>query len=259
MKNLAFAIDEIFKLILIFFISLVFFRATSLTFTLCIILSSLVTFIICILLYFFKTKRLSKKQLKLSQIKAIENLIDQFSYASKTEIDNYFIKLFGAKKNYKKELIIDDNKIIILYNFNKENLEVNDIKTYYKENKNRHINKIIIICNNYSNNCINLIQNFKAIQYEIINMADLYIRFIEPNKNYPNFKIEKLPKEKLNFVKFKEYAFKKNKAKTYFFCGIILMFSSYFVPLKIYYLIFSGLMFVSALLCLILNNKKINY
>ena len=257
-NKLAFFIDEIFKLIIIFFISLVFYRAMYISFVLCLVLSSITTIILGILFYYLKTKRYSKKQLKLSQLKEIDKLKEQFSYASQTEISNFFKNLFNANINYKKELTIDDKKTVLKIFFDKDVLEVQDLKKIYRENKNRHITKVIILCNNFSDECAYLIKNFKKIEYTLININDLYINYIVPQNASPNFVVEKLPKEKLNLQKFKKYAFNKAKAKTYFFCGIILLFSSYFVPLRIYYLIFSGLMFISALLCFIFNIKKVN-
>ena len=257
MKNkLAFLIDEIFKLVIIFFISLVFFKATSLPFWLCIVLSSLLTLFLCVVLYFLKTKRYSKKQLKINEIKEIEKLKEQFSYASNTEIQHYLKKLFNAELNYKKELTINSKSTIINYNFDTPLLNTENIKTIYKQNKNRKINKVIIICNDYNDECKNFIKNFQKIEYEIMDVGDLYLNYIIPQNYFPNFEVEKIPNEKFSFTKFKKYAFNKRKAKTYFFCGIILLFSSYLVPLKMYYLTFSAIMFISSLLCFVLNTKK---
>ena len=257
MKNkLAFLIDEIFKLIIIFFISLVFFKATSLPFWLCIFLSSLLTIFLCVILYFLKTKRYAKKQLKINEINEIYNLKEQFSYASDTEIQHYLKKLFNAELNYKKELTINNKSTIISYNFDNHILNTEDIKHIYKQNKNRKINKVIILCNDYNDECKSFIKNFQKIEYEIVDIEELYINYIKPQNNFPTFEVEKVAKEKFSFSKFKKYAFNKRKSKTYFLCGIILLFSSYLVPLKIYYLTFSALMFISSLLCFILNAKK---
>lgn len=257
-NRIAFYIDEIFKTIIIFFISLVFYRAMMLSFTLCLILASITTVILAIIFYFVRTKRYAKKKLKISEMKQIENIKEQFSYASQSEINKFFKELFKAEINYKKELVIDNKKTLILPLFDKDILDINDLKKIYRENKNRHIQKIIILCNNYSEDCISLIKNFKIIEYQIFNISDLYIEYLHPQNQFPTFAIEKLPKEKLTLKKIKKYAFNRSKAKTYFFCGLILLFSSYFVPIRIYYLIFASLMFISALLCFILNTKKVN-
>ena len=257
-NKIAFFIDEIFKTVIIFFISLVFYRAMMLSFTLCLILSSITSLLLGILFYFLKTKKDAKKQLKASQLKQIEQIKEQFSYASHNELNKFFKELFKAEQNYKKELVIDDKKTIILPLFEKDLLDINDLKKIYRENKNRHIQKVLIICNNYTDDCIALIKNFKIIEYKLININDLYVEYLLPQKNFPNFNVERLPKEKFSFQKFKKYAFNRPKAKTYFFCGLILLFSSYFVPLRIYYLIFASIMFISALLCFVLNTKKVN-
>lgn len=257
-NKIAFFIDEIFKLIIFFFISLIFFRATNLSLGLSLLLSSIVTIILCVIFYIIRTKRLTKKQLSLTQLKEIDKLKDQFSYGSQIEIRNYLKKLFNAEKNYKNELTIDNKDTIILYNFDNKVLDCEEIKKIYRENKNRKIHKIIILCNSYSLDCKNLIKNFQKIKYEIIDISELYVKYILPEHSMPNFAIETIPKEKFNFNTFKKYAFSRHKSKTYFLCGLVLLFSSYFVPLRIYYLIFSALMFISSLLCIILNTKKVN-
>lgn len=254
--KLAFILDEIFKGILIFFISIVFFRAIRISFRLCLLFSALTTIFICILLFMLKTKRDDKKHIKVAELSKIAKIKEQFSFASKIEILNYLKTLFNAEINYKKELTLDDGKTILIPFYNKDTFELTDLKELYRENKNRRVTKVKILCFAYTEECKLLSQNFKKIEYEIIDFNELYTKYVKPQNLEPQFIIEKLPKEKMTFNRFKCYAFNKSKTKTYFLCGIILLFSSYFVPLRIYYLIFSGLMFISTLLCITLNIKR---
>ena len=253
----AFYLDEFFKTVLIFFISLIFFRAFGLTFNLSLLFASIFTILLSILLYMLRTKNKDKQKMKLNDIKALNDIKEQFSFASENEIKNYFKSLLKANLNYKKELTIDNGEIVIKLCFDKELLQIEDIKKIYRENKGRKIKKVLILCYNYNEECKILTKNFKNIEYELMDLNKLYLTHIKQENNMPKFVFEKEPKEKLTLQRFKSIAFARNKSKTYFFCGLILLFSSYFVPLKTFYLIFSGLMFLSTLLCLIFNKKKI--
>ncbi len=258
MFKLAFYIDEIFKLILIFFISLVFYRATLLSFSICLLLAGLTTVIVGILLFYFKLKKDAKLSLKNEQIKKIETIKKQLNNASHLELRKYFAKLLSIEPNSKGELLktIDNQKILYLPYFKKDVFDLEDLLSIYRENKNRKINEVIILCANFTDDCFATSKNYKKIKYTIMNLKDIYLKLIEPTQIFPEITIEAPTKEKMTLVRLTKYAFERKRAKSYFFCGIVLLFSSYFVPLRIYYLIFSGLMFVSALLCILTNKRK---
>ena len=261
MFKLALCIDEIVKLVLIFFISIVFYRATQLSFSICLILSSITTILIGIFLFYFKLRKSAKLTLKNEQIKKIESIETQFSNASKLELRKYFSKLLSIEPNSKGELIFkteDNQKKLYIPFFHKKVFDLNDLLSIYRINKNRKIDEIIIMCANYNDEAIATSKNYKKIRYTILSLKDIYIQMIETSQIFPEITVETTKKEKMTLTKLKKYAFERKRSKSYFFCGIILLLSSYFVPLRIYYLIFSGLMFVSSLLCIILNKQKID-
>lgn len=258
MFKLAFYIDEIFKLVLIFFISLVFYRATFLSFSLCLLWASLTTIIVGILLFYSKLKRDAKLSLKTEQVKKIETIRVQLNNASQLEMRKYFAKLLSIIPNSKGELmkVTANQKALYIPCFEKDIFTLDDLLSIYRKNKNRKIDEVIILCTNFTDDCLATSKNYKKIKYTLINLKDIYLNLIEPTQLFPKITIETPTKEKMTLVKLKKYAFERKRTKSYFFCGIVLLFSSYFVPLRIYYLIFSGLMFASALLCILMNKRK---
>lgn len=258
MFKLAFFIDEIFKLVLIFFISLVFYRATLLSFSICLLLASSTTIIVGILLFYFKLKKDAKLFLKSEQIKKIETIKTQLNNASQLELRKYFAKLLSINPNSKGELLktTDNQKVLFLPYFEKDVFDLEDLLSIYKENKNRKIDEVIILCTNFSDDCLTTSKNYKKIKYTLMNLKDIYLKLIEPTHIFPEIQIEVAKKEKMTFAKLRKYVLERKRAKSYFFCGIVLLFSSYFVPLRIYYLIFSGLMFIFSLLCILTNKRR---
>ena len=258
MFKLAFYIDEIFKLVLIFFISLVFYRATLLSFSICLLLAGLTTIVVGVLLFYIKLKKDAKLSLKNEQIQKIETIKMQLSNASHLELRKFFAKLLSLEPNSKGELLknVDNQKTLYIPYFEKEVFDLNDLLSVYRENKNRKIDEVIIFCTKFSDDCLATSKNYKKIRYIIMNLKDIYLKLIEPTQIFPEIAIEAPTKEKITLARLKKYAFERKRAKSYFFCGIVLLFSSYFVPLRIYYLIFSGLMFISALICIFIHNRK---
>lgn len=258
MSRLALYIDEIFKLGLIFLISLIFYRATMLTLAVCLFLASITTIIIGTILFYIKLKKKNKLLLKNEQIKKIENIKNQFINASRRELCSYFAKLLSAHLNNKCELIktIDEEKILYIPYFEKDLFDLDDLLSIYRKNKNKQISQIIILCSKYSDGCYATSKNYKKITYKLLNLNDIYLNLIEPTGIYPNIMTENVTKEKMNFSRLKAFVFERKRAKSYIFCGTILLFSSYFVPLRIYYLIFAGLLFLFALLCICVNKTS---
>lgn len=370
MFKLSFYIDEIFKLVLIFFILLVFYRAIRLSLTICLILSCTTAIAIALLLFYIKIKRNNTKLLKAEQLRKIDEIKTQFQNASKIELCNYLAKLLDLKQNSKRELTKrvptpefaparsprnsldiqppeppatnerttqtscataqikvtqsktaennlrsatslpatdaqaetqcnskfanykqtaspptqnsktafkksinqqnrDDlqkkshssaspNSLLELYVpcFNLDTLDVNDLLEIYRQNKNRRLSKVVILCNDYTVECATYAKNFQKIPYKLVSVRELFVSEIEKQNFYPNIEVETLSKEKMTLSKLKKHVFDRKRAKSYFFCGIILLFSSYFVPLRIYYLLFSGLMFISSLTCILTSKLK---
>lgn len=370
MFKLSFYIDEIFKLVLIFFISLVFYCAMRLGLTICLILSCATAIVIALLLFYIKIKRSNTKLLKAEQLRKIDEIKTQFQNASKIELCNYLAKLLDLKQNSKHELtkhvpapeIAPDrsprnsldiqppeslatnkrpfqtsctavqsnvtqsktsenssknattlpktntqatmqynsksasdtstinqtvknretsskesayqqsrsdlppkshsstspNSLLELYVpcFNLDTLDVNDLLEIYRQNKNRRLSKVVILCNDYTTECATYAKNFQKIAYKLVSIKELFVSEIEKQNFYPNIEVETLSKEKMTLSKLKKHVFDRKRAKSYFFCGIILLFSSYFVPLRIYYLLFSGIMFISSLTCILTSKFK---
>lgn len=257
MFKIGFFIDEIFKILLVFLISLVFFRTTLISFKLCLGLSCCTTLIICLLFFYIKLRKNKHRQFKKEQIKKIENIKLQLINASDLELRGYFKQLLNVECSKNGELIQINNeeKILFIPFFCKETLEYGDLLQIYKKNKNRKLSKVTILCVNKTPECEILSKNYKKIEYEIITLPTLFKNYIEPSNKYPNIYVECPIKEKLTLARLKKHVFNRTRVKSYILCGIVLLFSSYFVPLKIYYLIFSALLFIMSLCSLVIDKK----
>lgn len=114
------------------------------------------------------------------------------------------------------------------------------------EKRQKNIKKLYIICENFNTNLnINLVSN---LDIQIVDKTIFFDEYISNSSvlidtSILNYKTKKTIKQMCkNF-------FIPIKSKQYFFCGLILIFSSLILPYKTYYLICGTLLLTFAILC----------
>ncbi len=112
--------------------------------------------------------------------------------------------------------------------------------------------KYIVICcenattnkNLYTNKEIEIIDKTKL--YDLMEENDCLIK----GENI-NSKIDKS-----NFKDLLSMVFARSKAKSYFFCGLILIFSSIILPYHFYYLVFGSMLLLFSIICKVWKRRK---
>jgi len=208
--------------------------------------------IIFVPLYIIKQKHTNfskNEQLKFEAIKnnlLFSNEIDTLKILSPIINLQNFIKINNHHLYSQK-----DNKDIFLL-FYDDNIFINKLCEIYKS---RISNNIIIYCINKPNSK-DFIEN---ITLNYIDAKEIYNSLKEKEINFQsNIIIKK--KSKLKFKDILYVILSKEKSKSYFWLGILLLFSSMFTPYSIYYIIFSSFLILLAIFCRFnpIFNKK-NY
>lgn len=240
-------LDIFSKYLSIFFIFLVFFRCFKIDFYVCILFSSLA----CLLFFFIISmfKRLNNKRnfKKKEDALNINNITEQFKFTSPTMIKSYLIKVFRLKYSvaYHKMGFVyspGGEKILVIPFFDYEKLNVDRFINLYRSLQSSKIKNVIIFCFDYETDCINMLKRFKSKKYQILNIEELYKNVIKPSMLMPNFKVEKL-NVSINLRGIMLSVFNRKKAKKYFWFGVLIFLLSFFVPISIYYLVFSLILF----------------
>lgn len=251
-------LDFIFTILVVFFLSFIWLKfLTKKTFT-AFIFSLIVSVIVSIILIFIfkrKTNDLKVKNLK------------------KIDFDGYFLTLLASqqeenllffKKIYKpfnpkivdNILIIEKNNLLIAIcpQFNEDLCFTNTVKNV-KKAMSHGCSEIYFLCMQANFKTIQQLQQIDNITIKIYDKEQVYTNIFQKHNVYPKISFNIKKEKKINFKQFISLLFQRKKAKNYFAWGLFIFFSSFFVRLNIYYVLFSSALFSISLLCLTIGNK----
>ena len=252
-------IDKIFITISVFLVIYTwlnfFIRDLYTTFA----LSLLFSFACVFLLFYFINKKNNTKALNKKRLQDIEENFLTFKLLPnqnklellKTilEIDNSVIinkENVTYKKNGITSTIIDATHIGKI----SDNELINLVKDFVYNNT----DIIEIICNEYQPNL--KLHILKNKEIKMITKTTLYENFFEKYNTFPDNSFVNLKSTKPTMKDIAKNFFLPHKAKSYFLCGLVLIFSSIIVPEHIYYLVFGTILLLFSIICKILSNIK---
>lgn len=214
------------------------------------ILSLIFTFALTFLLFFFLDKRRNKKEKLKDYLKSVDKNFLAFRLMSLSEQIALINKIVSTKHNTK----IINNSILfkesektskILFATSIETLSDFDLINLLQGVKN--INQIVIICNKVQPDLnSNLL---KDVSIEFVDKTKLYNDYFFANSIYPNTEILNSKVERKKIKEIVKNFFIPQKAKSYFLCGLILIFSSIILPYHYYYLIFGSCLLIASIFC----------
>ena len=112
--------------------------------------------------------------------------------------------------------------------------------------------KIITACKTYSDEAEDLAQVFSK-RIELWDEKKVYSKLLKPTETYPQLvKIEQTKVKR----DYRKIIFARQKAKPYFFSGLVILFASFFVRFNIYYVIISSLLFFTSMYCLLYKKRE---
>lgn len=202
------------------------------------IFSSVLTFLIVLCARFVTTK-IKKRPY------SVERLSREFALRGNEYAADYLSKVFNNPfvKVNKNTLLCGDTLIICLFKF--ANVSSSDIATAYQTAKQADAKKAIVLCRGVDRPSTSLTVNLD-VKFDIVKTGAVY-RYLFKKNALPELSKEKF-KFSLGYIF--DITLKRQNAKFYIFSGLMLLFLSYFTPLKLYYLCFGTSLFVLAILCL---------
>jgi len=243
--------DCVFKFILLFSLNIIwtlyFIRITWLS-VICAIILPIIEILIG---KYFLFRRNKKTAPKLQEQQHIEDVNNAFIFMAQKKVLNFFNKLFSSTHDTKIKhdyIIIGQETPIIIYPcFKLNKLNSDEIIKMYNSITEKNIKRILILCNSYETNIVQVLNNFKT-QVIILDKVKIYYNFLKPKSTFPEINSNTPTKNKLKFKEIIQIAFNKKKTKSYFLSAFFILFSSIFVSYKIYYLIFASILFIFAIL-----------
>lgn len=214
------------------------------------ILSLIFSFACLFLLFFFLSKKNDKILKSKKEIENVEKHFLAFRLMNTRAQLEFFLKIlkdFNPTikngiityiQNYKKYAIVDAINI--------SNFEENDFLNVLQIVKDLDVSEIEIICSSFSrfNTKILNTKNFT-----LTNKEKLYKNYFEKYNQYPDAKDILKPSTKTKFIDILSNFFLPHKAKSYFLCGLVLIFSSIILPFHNYYIIFGSILLIFAVIC----------
>ena len=214
---------------------------------------------LCALTALFSFKFLYDKNIKIklskAQKKQLESVISQLNLYSPTEQNDLFeraVKKLGYTTQRKKGLIFIHEENCALYlRFGFDGVNKTDIVKAFNAVKSDQL--VYVFSEKFSPEVQSFANRFDG-RIMTVSAEETY-KFLSEN--------DCLPKEKFSFtqkknttVKLLKNLFYKKHARRFALFGIIFLFTSYFTPIKLYYLIFGSLFLSFALLCRLFGKER---
>ncbi len=227
------------------------------TFFLSLIFSAACVFV----LYYFLNKKQEKVELGKKNTDEMNKSFLVFRLTPRKQKMELLYNLLSKEFNTKLgngilTYIKDEKKHLVIVATHIERISENDLINLVDEFLDIDVDVIDIICNDVNPNINSKIFVDKKITF--ITKQKLYLDYFSKYQIFPdNSKID-TSITKLRFKDILNNMFIPQKAKSYFFCGLILIFSSIILPYHIYYIVFGSLLLIFSILCKILPKLKKN-
>lgn len=224
-----------------------FIRDLWVTFFLSLIFSSACVFI----LFYLLNIRKEKKAINKEYLNDIEEKFLAFQLLDKNEKLNLIkstLKSSCKCEKIKDSLLCsEENQIYqIMIETDCEKLsQFHLIKLTSQRAKN--IERLVIICCGVEQN---LNRKFlKNLEIVLVDKKQLYDIYFLPNKLFPDTSNLNTKTDRKKITEIAKNFFVPHKAKSYFLCGLILIFSSIILPFHFYYLIFGSTLLIFSIIC----------
>ena len=253
--------DKIFVSVSIFLIIYAwlnfYIRNLFSTFILSLIFSSAIIFV----LYYFLNKKQERVKLNKKSTDEMNKSFLSFRLTPKKEKLDLLYQIFSREYETKLDngilsYVKDDKKHIVLIATHIDRINENELINLVDEFVNLDFDVIDIICQDVSQNINSNIFIDKKIVF--LTKEKLYTDYFSKYSIFPDDSKIDTSITKLKFRDILKNFFLPEKARSYFFCGLILIFSSIILPYHIYYILFGSTLLIFAIVCKLLPKIKKN-
>lgn len=223
-----------------------------------IMVSAVLAIGIIFLIRWFKLRKYSSTQAKVNRNSNLELFKLAISTMSSTKLGSIIKKLLPNKyfpRTNKGDInfIKDNSTHSFTFYYSNELTEPKLLELI----KTKPAQNLTIFCLNYTQEVKSIATAFKNKNITLVSIEQLFDIFNSKNIQVDTSHID-LTKHKITFKQMLKSATSRNKSKSYFTCGIILLLTSLIIPYKIYYVIFSSILFALSLLCRFKPTPKFN-
>jgi len=263
MKTVNFIFSKILRILLIFLLFFIWVRYYEKSLALAVAYTSVLTLVFDFFLTFITKKKDLKASMKKGELAKAEGYCNNFIFNGNAVAVNFYFELLGqnfsATKKTNYVIFENNNEKNILFPYYKyDKLSIQDLVFVYEKVKKLTVNKIIICTNDVEQKTKELVSKL-PIKFLILNKYETYENIMKNYNFFPDSLLNIDDNTKLNFKNFLAFSFNKKRAIGYIFSSIILIISSLFVRVTIYYLVFSSILLLMAIFSYTntLYNKKI--
>lgn len=192
-------------------------------------------------------------------LKLLISLYQQkFSYTnnSQNNAKSSSLSLNNTNDNSNQDITILSNNLFLLptnvgiaFDFFESDISLVRSLKIVRLAKEKGISKLAIFCVNYTPKTKMFLENLEGIEVQICDKSCLSLKTKKAGLTPPNVLREKTP-HKLKFKEFISISLAREKAKKYFFSGLLIFFCSLIVKNSIYYVLMSSFLFLLSILSL---------
>ncbi len=251
-------VDSLFISVVIFFIIFAWIQFFVKNILLSLFLSAIFSSLAILFIRWLKAKKYTSTQNKLTQSSKLASFKIAIQSMPHQKLITLIKKLIPAEynpKTIKGDISFVKNNSSTIFTFYYLG-ELNDIMLL-NIIKNKTADKFVIFCSNFNQEADIIARSLKNKNIDIINLEQLYEIFNKNNISVDTGHID-LNKHKITLKGILKNSISRNKSKSYFVSGLVLLLTSLIVPFKLYYVIISSILFVLSLLCRLKPTIKTN-
>lgn len=260
MKPFNLLISNIFRVGLIYLLVFVWVRFYERNLYLAVLYSALISIILCVFLNLLSQKKFDKTSLKNQEIKRAQNFASQFVFGGKAFAINFFNKLLSKQFAVNKTTNFlwwnnGEETIAFVPMFNAETLKIRDVIFAHNQVIAVKPTKIIIAGVAFDRDTTEFAKT-APINIVLLDQFATYEKLMKPNDCFPDENPQNIASAPNRWAIFLAHALSRKRAKMWAFSGILLIFSSFFVRVSVFYLIISSFMLIMAIVAY--SNTKYN-
>lgn len=236
---------------LIFLLFFIWVRYYEHNLNLCLAYTSILTFVADCFLSVFLQKRDVKNNLKKQEIADAEEFANSFVFNGNAFANNFWNSLISqkhktSKKTYYFTFFQDDCKTAFYPCYSLEKISPNDVLNIFNKLKKENIQKLIICGNAIDPQTKNFASKLPC-KVLILDKFESYEKLMKKFDTFPKKTKQPQLQKQSKWQNFLAYSLNKNRAKGYIISSLILIFSSFFVRISVYYLIISSVLLFLAI------------
>ena len=265
MKSFNSVISHIFRVALLFLLAFIWVRFYVRNLGLAVLYSAIICIILDVLLCAILQKREKESSLKADELKKAETYAMHFAYNDASVALNFFNKLlskqFSVQKKSKYLWWENEGSLTVFYPlYQFDSTKIRDLFKIFNSIKLPRRPDKIIISTNFIDTETKVFAMRSPVNFVLLDQFETYEKLMKPENLYPDATVDTSTKKGGRWQVILEYALSRKRTKAWVMSSLLLIFSSFFVRMSIYYLIISSILLILAIFSYtnIRFNTKIN-